>query len=69
MHSKGVSIPIIFVFIFLRINVLRFVLCVYLFHNFTYDEDMDAQDYSGNTPLHLTVENDAFDAMDYLLSM
>lgn len=31
--------------------------------------DMDAQDTVGNTPLHLTVEEDAFDAMDYLLSM
>lgn len=31
--------------------------------------DMDAQDTAGNTPLHLTVEDDAFDAMDYLLSM
>lgn len=31
--------------------------------------DMDAQDASGNTPLHITVEEDAFDAMNYLLSM
>lgn len=31
--------------------------------------DMDAQDAAGNTPLHTTVEEDAFDAMDYLLSM
>lgn len=31
--------------------------------------DMDAQDAALNTPLHLTVEEDAFDAMDYLLSM
>lgn len=31
--------------------------------------DMDAQDAAANTPLHLTVEEDAFDAMDYLLSM
>lgn len=31
--------------------------------------DMDAVDGFGNTPLHITVEDDAFDAMDYLLSM
>lgn len=30
---------------------------------------MDTQDASGNTPLHITVEEDAFDAMNYLLSM
>lgn len=30
---------------------------------------MDAQDGVGNTPLHITVEEDAFEAMDYLLSM
>lgn len=37
--------------------------CIYVF------TDMDAQDSAGNTPLHLTVEDEAFDAMDYLLSM
>lgn len=31
--------------------------------------DMDTQDSSGNTALHITVEEDAFDAMNYLLSM
>lgn len=31
--------------------------------------DMDVQDACGNTPLHITVEEDAFDAMNYLLSM
>lgn len=30
---------------------------------------MNAQDSTGNTPLHITVEDDSFDAMDYLLSM
>lgn len=30
---------------------------------------MDAPDVGGNTPLHITVEEDAFDAMNYLLSM
>lgn len=30
--------------------------------------DMNAQDATGNTPLHLTVDEDSFDAMDYLLS-
>lgn len=30
---------------------------------------MDAQDLIGNTPLHLSVENDAYDALDFLLSM
>lgn len=30
---------------------------------------MNVQDGSGNTPLHVTVEEDAFDAMNYLLSM
>lgn len=31
--------------------------------------DMDAQDSAGNTPLHATVEDDSFDAMDFLLSV
>lgn len=30
---------------------------------------MDAQDSVGNTPLHLSVENDGYDALDFLLSM
>lgn len=31
---------------------------------------MDAQDADGNTPLHSTIlSNEAFEAMDYLLSM
>lgn len=36
---------------------------------FFFSIDMDAQDAALNTPLHLTVEDDAFEAMDYLLSM
>lgn len=31
--------------------------------------DLNAQDSVGNTPLHLCVQEDAFDAMDFLLSM
>lgn len=31
--------------------------------------DVNVQDSVGNTPLHVTVEEDAFDAMDYLLSV
>lgn len=31
--------------------------------------DMDAQDIVGNTPLHVSVECDALDAIEYLLSM
>lgn len=37
--------------------------------NTLFSIDMDAQDAAGNTPLHLTVEENAFEAMDYLLSM
>lgn len=31
--------------------------------------DLDAQDLAGNTPLHLAVENDSLEALEYLLSM
>lgn len=30
---------------------------------------MNSLDSIGNTPLHICVEDDSFDAMDYLLSM
>lgn len=30
---------------------------------------LDKQDYHGNTPLHIAVENDAYEAIDYLLSV
>lgn len=31
--------------------------------------DFNAQDAIGNTPLHVAVENDSFDAIDFLLAM
>lgn len=31
--------------------------------------DFNAQDNVGNTPLHVAVENDSFDAIDFLLQM
>lgn len=31
--------------------------------------DFNAQDNAGNTPLHVAVECDAYEALDYLLSM
>lgn len=37
--------------------------------NMLFSVDMDAQDAAGNTPLHVTVDENAFEAMDYLLSM
>lgn len=30
--------------------------------------DLNAQDGQGNTPLHVAIENDSFDAIDFLLS-
>lgn len=31
-------------------------------------EDLNAQDTAGNTPLHIAVEYDSLEALDYLLS-
>lgn len=31
--------------------------------------DLNAQDSFGNTPLHVAVENDSLDALEYLLNM
>ena len=31
--------------------------------------DLNAQDNAGNTPLHVAVENEALDAVDFLLSV
>lgn len=36
---------------------------------YTINIGMDIQDSCGNTPLHVAVETDSFEALDYLLSM
>lgn len=44
-----------------RINILKFI--------FEQHGDLNVLDSSGNTPLHVAVENNAFESIDYLLSM
>ncbi|XP_031632673.1 transient receptor potential cation channel subfamily A member 1 isoform X3 [Contarinia nasturtii] len=44
-----------------RVNILQYI--------HAQQGNMNAPDAAGNTPLHLTVNDDAFDAMDYLLSI
>lgn len=35
----------------------------------SYFTDLNAQDNVGNTPLHVAVENESLDAVDYLLTV
>lgn len=44
-----------------RINILKFI--------FEQHGDLNVLDSCGNTPLHIAVENNAFEAIDFLLSM
>lgn len=40
-----------------------------MYSNSSLYTDFNAKDNAGNTPLHIAVECDAYEALDYLLSM
>lgn len=44
-----------------RINILKFI--------FEQHGDLNVLDSTGNTPLHIAVENNSFETIDFLLAM
>lgn len=40
-----------------------------LFLSLKFLKDVNCQDLVGNTPLHTAIENDSFEAIDFLLKM